>query len=100
MRAHGSAQLQCEDTAVLVAVHGPLIVGGRREDAVSAVVEVIFKPFNGRSGARLCLMGAHQRMERQAPGRRLHCRHWHGMRLVMLQSRWFRVGRGSNTASI
>jgi ribonuclease PH len=49
-RASGSAQMEVEHTMVLAAVHGPLIVGGRREQPSSATIEVIFRPFNGRSG--------------------------------------------------
>lgn len=49
-RASGSAQLDVEGTSVVAAVHGPLVVGGRRERPSHAVIEVILKPVNGRSG--------------------------------------------------
>ena len=50
-RASGSAEIEAEHTVVLAAVHGPFVVGGRREKPSSATLEVIFRPFNGRSGA-------------------------------------------------
>lgn len=50
-RADGSAQWEQEQTIVLAAVHGPVVAGGRRESPSEAVVDVHFRPFNGKSGA-------------------------------------------------
>lgn len=54
-RADGSAQLDVENTKVITAVHGPLVVGGKREHPERAVVEVIFKPCSGIAGVPLSL---------------------------------------------
>ena len=49
-RADGSAQVDVENTKVITAVHGPLVVGGKREHPERAVVEVIVKPCSGIAG--------------------------------------------------
>ena len=49
-RATGSAQLELEGTKVITAVHGPLVVGGRREHPARATIEVVFKPCSGIAG--------------------------------------------------
>lgn len=51
-RADGSAQWEQDQTVIVAAVHGPLVVGGNRENASEAVIEVIFKPFSGVPGPR------------------------------------------------
>lgn len=57
-RADGSAQWEQEQTIVLAAVHGPLVAGGHREHPSEAVVDVHYRPFNGKSGARHRSCGA------------------------------------------
>lgn len=57
-RAHGSARWSqgygAESTTVMAAVYGPKQVGGKKENAERATIEVIWKPKSGLSGITLC----------------------------------------------
>lgn len=50
-RADGSAKWTQESTIVLAGVYGPRPVGGKRENAERATLEVIWKDKNGQSGS-------------------------------------------------
>lgn len=47
-RADGSARWSQDKTSVLVAVYGPRVTFGRKEDSEQAIVEVQFRPNEGQ----------------------------------------------------